>query len=316
MSLREIVSIDELPKPLTAMLSRPEACRALRTSESVVAGWIAEGVLPAYRLPTGRYYIDPADLALVVDRLPTIPEDVLRHFRGIQEKIDRLEGDLAKRRQSVSRELAEIDEKLGNAKQRSRWKLLDELTLDELLEYLGDFTPDGADVHRYVATKRGVQQAIDTTNAPQALGKRPKGVPTHAKARRLSTGIGWVDIWYWLRPSGGWSASYGGPRPRRPGGSARGADSAYAAIKHAGLMARYEYGKPVRSSSVRLRFAVLERDGFACHYCGRKPPEVELHVDHVIPVAQAGSNDIDNLVTACQTCNAGKSANELAGQIP
>jgi 5-methylcytosine-specific restriction endonuclease McrA len=44
-------------------------------------------------------------------------------------------------------------------------------------------------------------------------------------------------------------------------------------------------GRGIRTVSIgkSLRFEVLRRDGFACTYCGRKPPDVELHIDHVIP---------------------------------
>lgn len=59
--------------------------------------------------------------------------------------------------------------------------------------------------------------------------------------------------------------------------------------------------------SKRTRFDVFKRDGFVCQYCGAHPPTVVLHVDHVVPVAEGGKNDIDNLVTACESCNLGKS---------
>lgn len=64
----------------------------------------------------------------------------------------------------------------------------------------------------------------------------------------------------------------------------------------------------------RLRFEVFKRDGFACVYCGAKPPEVVLHVDHVRPVAEGGTNEIDNLLTACAGCNSGKGATPLDGE--
>lgn len=60
--------------------------------------------------------------------------------------------------------------------------------------------------------------------------------------------------------------------------------------------------------SKRLRFEVMRRDGHACHYCGRKPPEVTLQVDHVVPVALGGKDEPGNLVTACPDCNSGKSS--------
>lgn len=61
------------------------------------------------------------------------------------------------------------------------------------------------------------------------------------------------------------------------------------------------------SLSKRIRFEVFKRDAFTCQYCGKKAPDVVLHVDHVVPRAKGGSDDILNLVTACGTCNAGKS---------
>jgi hypothetical protein len=63
--------------------------------------------------------------------------------------------------------------------------------------------------------------------------------------------------------------------------------------------------KPV---SVRARFEVFKRDDFTCRYCGRKTPDVILELDHVVPVADGGSNDPMNLVTSCWECNRGKSA--------
>lgn len=60
------------------------------------------------------------------------------------------------------------------------------------------------------------------------------------------------------------------------------------------------------SVSTKTRFEVFKRDRFTCAYCGRTPPEVLLHVDHVVPLAAGGSDDITNLITACATCNLGK----------
>jgi hypothetical protein len=63
-----------------------------------------------------------------------------------------------------------------------------------------------------------------------------------------------------------------------------------------------------------LRFAVLRRDGFRCAYCGRGQDDgVQLHIDHLVPVARGGRNELENLVTACATCNLGKSASDLVG---
>lgn len=66
--------------------------------------------------------------------------------------------------------------------------------------------------------------------------------------------------------------------------------------------------KPLSKST---RFEVFKRDGFRCQYCGRSAPDVVLEVDHIIPVAKGGDDDIMNLVTSCRDCNRGKSAKEL-----
>ena len=61
-----------------------------------------------------------------------------------------------------------------------------------------------------------------------------------------------------------------------------------------------------RSIPVTLRFEILRRDNFTCGYCGRRPPDAVLHVDHVVPWSKGGTNDPANLRTACQDCNLGK----------
>lgn len=69
---------------------------------------------------------------------------------------------------------------------------------------------------------------------------------------------------------------------------------------------------PPRSGvTPRVRFAVLTRDGFRCVYCGAEAADVKLVVDHVLPVADGGSDAIENLATACFLCNAGKADRSL-----
>lgn len=63
--------------------------------------------------------------------------------------------------------------------------------------------------------------------------------------------------------------------------------------------------------SKKLRFEILRRDGSACRYCGRCAPEVRIEVDHIVPVALGGTNDLLNLVAACEDCNSGKGARRL-----
>lgn len=58
--------------------------------------------------------------------------------------------------------------------------------------------------------------------------------------------------------------------------------------------------------SKKLRFEVFKRDGFACGYCGKTPPEVTLEIDHINPKSKGGKDDINGLLTACFDCNRGK----------
>lgn len=60
--------------------------------------------------------------------------------------------------------------------------------------------------------------------------------------------------------------------------------------------------------SARLRYEVLRRDGFTCQYCGAKAPDVELQIDHVVPVSLGGDDHPSNLVASCVDCNIGKAS--------
>ena len=58
-----------------------------------------------------------------------------------------------------------------------------------------------------------------------------------------------------------------------------------------------------------LRYDIMKRDNFRCVYCGKSPAtnsNVELQIDHTIPISKGGTNNIDNLKTICKECNVGK----------
>lgn len=68
--------------------------------------------------------------------------------------------------------------------------------------------------------------------------------------------------------------------------------------------------KTKREPNKRMRWAVLMRDHRRCCICGAsrdKDPNLELHVDHIIPWAKGGETTMDNLQTLCADCNWGKS---------
>lgn len=68
------------------------------------------------------------------------------------------------------------------------------------------------------------------------------------------------------------------------------------ARKERGLVAQWQPSKALRQS-------VYDRDGHACVYCETTD---DLSIDHKTPEMHGGTNDFDNLQTACRKCNAQK----------
>jgi len=48
---------------------------------------------------------------------------------------------------------------------------------------------------------------------------------------------------------------------------------------------------------------VLNRDRHACQYCGVRPLNKELTLDHIVPKSRGGKNTWKNLIAACKKCN-------------
>lgn len=55
----------------------------------------------------------------------------------------------------------------------------------------------------------------------------------------------------------------------------------------------------------KTRWAVGNRDKWTCRYCGSR--EGMMHIDHMIPGSRGGTDEMDNLITACRSCNTSKS---------
>lgn len=61
----------------------------------------------------------------------------------------------------------------------------------------------------------------------------------------------------------------------------------------------------------QLREQVYRKYDGKCAYCGREIDYKDMQVDHFIPQAQGGTDDISNLMPACRMCNHYKRDNRL-----
>lgn len=57
-----------------------------------------------------------------------------------------------------------------------------------------------------------------------------------------------------------------------------------------------------------VRKIVYESSKGNCKLCGRKIAYDDMTIDHIIPLAMNGSNDIENLQCACKFCNSAKAS--------
>jgi 5-methylcytosine-specific restriction endonuclease McrA len=56
----------------------------------------------------------------------------------------------------------------------------------------------------------------------------------------------------------------------------------------------------------QLRKLILARDGYVCRIAGPKCTGIATEVDHVVALADGGTDDVSNLRAACLPCNRGR----------
>lgn len=71
--------------------------------------------------------------------------------------------------------------------------------------------------------------------------------------------------------------------------------------------------KKRRPLDSRLRHECFKRDNYRCKECGATNKEKMLHADHIVPVAQGGTDELSNLQTLCDNCNSAKSDKHFVG---
>ena len=64
-----------------------------------------------------------------------------------------------------------------------------------------------------------------------------------------------------------------------------------------------KYNKVPNRKVVFSRKNLWRRDGSYCQYCGVRPHDDEITVDHVVPKSRGGKSTFDNCVLACVDCN-------------
>ena len=65
-----------------------------------------------------------------------------------------------------------------------------------------------------------------------------------------------------------------------------------------------QFKKFKRKGKVQFsRLNIYMRDGWTCQYCKERKPVKNLTFDHVLPKAQGGKTNWENIVTACSPCN-------------
>ncbi len=86
-------------------------------------------------------------------------------------------------------------------------------------------------------------------------------------------------------------------------------DKAKACQDHSNLMRRARVNKAVGYHTKHERSYLFSSYLGLCVYCSAKATDF----DHVVPLARGGCNHIENLVPACERCNASKGAKSLLG---
>jgi 5-methylcytosine-specific restriction endonuclease McrA len=75
----------------------------------------------------------------------------------------------------------------------------------------------------------------------------------------------------------------------------------------------FEVKEPVKRKPIpkSKRTKVWEKTKRRCAYCGIKLKYPDMTVDHLVPVQHGGTDDFDNLLAACRSCNHRKSSSRL-----
>ncbi len=65
----------------------------------------------------------------------------------------------------------------------------------------------------------------------------------------------------------------------------------------------------------KLRKLIAAERAAICARCGRADISARMHLDHIRPMSQGGSNDPDNLQWLCASCHSRKTISEDRGPV-
>ena len=102
-----------------------------------------------------------------------------------------------------------------------------------------------------------------------------------------------ATLWHWGDGYGGWILE----------------QAARASGKHTALNIPKKRQGLRRTMSRKTAKQVFERDAYRCKSC---LTHTDLCVDHIVPLAYGGTDDLANLQTLCRPCNSSKGARPMS----
>lgn len=197
----------------------------------------------------------------------------------------------------------------------NQYKALGAYALPTVIEKFGSWKnllkSAGLSVTGFIAKYSDIEVFTEIERIWTALGRQP----TTTDLRR---GVSRISFEALSRRFGGWRNTLvafleyvnDGSSPNQDDLDNAGSEESVISYTEADTAGDNRKKRTPRNINLRLRFRTLQLDAFKCRACGASPaknPEIELHVDHIVPWSKGGETELDNLQTLCSKCNLGKS---------
>jgi len=60
---------------------------------------------------------------------------------------------------------------------------------------------------------------------------------------------------------------------------------------------------------------IKEKYDYTCQICGEKEPNIELTIDHIVPICRGGKNIMENIQPLCRYCNCSVKRTKLMEEL-